>query len=350
MTIWENNLIQRCFDLARLGMGKVSPNPTVGSVISTHNKIIGEGYHQKYGEAHAEVNAVLSMKKKIKKNLSNSTISVSLEPCNFHGNTPACTDLIIKEDFSIVNVSTIDSTAKVNSKGLEKLKANGKIVNFGIKESKGRFLARVRNTFVTRKRPYIILKYAQSKDGYMGQENNQVWLSNSYTKRLVHKWRSESSAIIIGTNTAIVDNPRLTSRLYPGHSPLRVIIDKMGKISPTARVKNDKVKTWIYTQLQSQIDLNHLKYRIIISDSILDQICSDLHEHNHNTLIVEGGAQLLNSFINAGLWDEARIITTPKILTNGIAAPTVNGHSIGKYEMYTDVINLILNPKNVIYS
>jgi len=249
MTILKKNLIQRCFDLARLAQGKVSPNPIVGSIISTPNMIIGEGYHQKHGEAHAEVNALLSVKQKNLKKIVNSSISVSLEPCNYHGLTPACTDLIIDRGIPKVNISTIDRTSKVNSTGLEKLKSNGKEVTYGIKESKGKFLARVRNTFVTQKRPYIILKYAQSKDGFIGQEKKQIWLTNSYTKRLVHKWRSEATAIIVGTNTAIVDNPKLTTRLYPGTSPLRITIDRSGKISPEAHIRNDKATSWIYTHL-----------------------------------------------------------------------------------------------------
>jgi len=351
MPILKKYLIQRTFDLARLAMGKVSPNPIVGSVISTPNKIIGEGYHKKYGEAHAEVNALLSVRQNNSKKITESSISVSLEPCNFHGNTPACTDLIISKGIPRVNISTIDRTAKVNSAGLDKLKANGNEVSYGIIESKGRFVARVRNTFVTQNRPYIILKYAQSKDGFIGQQGNQIWLSNSYCKRLVHKWRSEVTAIMVGTNTVLVDNPELTTRLYSSKSPLRVIIDKSGQISPQAHVKNDKASSWIYTHKINQPKSKAIEYRQIKSDdTLLSQVCLDLYDNRCNTLLVEGGAKLLNSFISAGLWDEARIITSPNLLSHGIPAPPLEGHSISKFDMYTDVIELVINPNNVIYS
>ena len=277
----------------------------VGAVISTPNKIIGEGYHMHYGEAHAEVVAVREVFEKKIENLANCTIFVSLEPCNFHGNTPACTQLIIDHKIPNVVVSSIDKTEKVNFSGVQKLLDNGHEVSHGILKEKGDFLARIRNTYATKKRPYIILKYAQSLDGFIGQEGKQVWLSNSFSSRLVHKWRAELSAIIVGSNTAVTDNPKLTTRHFPGKSPLRICIDRNGRIPADSHLKNGTVPTWIYgTEEQKQDNKNRYEQRKILDDKhLLEQICSDLYQNKKDSLLVEGGAKLLQSFIDAGLWD-----------------------------------------------
>ncbi len=352
MELSKEYLMQRCFDLARLGLGKASPNPLVGAVISMPNIIIGEGYHMAYGKAHAEVNAVDSVTKKNLKKIKKSFLSVSLEPCNFHGKTPACTNLIIQNGIPHVNISTLDKTNKVNSKGIQKLKENGLQVDFGIMEPKGKFLARVRNTFVTKKRPYIILKFAQSKDGFMGQADKQIWLTNKYSKRLVHKWRSEIAAIMVGTNTALVDKPALTNRLYSGSSPLRVILDKDNSIAADSKLKDKSVSTWIYTSDSSPgTNSENLVYKDIPTNiGLLDQICSDLFADGKDTLMVEGGPKLINSFIAAGLWDEARILNSPTMLKNGLKSPQIDGVTIANFPMYTDVIELKLSHNNVIYS
>jgi len=344
--------MQRCFDLARLGLGKVSPNPIVGAVISIPNKIIGEGYHNAYGMAHAEVNAVKSVTEKNLKKIKKSLISVSLEPCNFQGKTPACTQLIIQNNISQVNIAALDRTSMVNSKGIQKLRSNGLQVDFGVKQSKGKFIARVRNTFVTKKRPYIILKFAQSKDGFMGQAGKQIWLSNIYSKRLVHKWRSEVAAIMVGTNTALVDNPALTNRLYSGNSPLRVILDKDNKIPSNSNLKDKKTPTWIYcSDSSSESNSDNLTYKDISNNlGLLDQICNDLYADQRDTLMVEGGPQLINSFIEADLWDEVRILNSPTSINKGLKSPLIEGVTIAKFPMHTDVIELKLSHKNVIYS
>ena len=204
----EELYIKRCFDLARLGKGKVSPNPLVGAVIVHENRVIGEGYHAAYGKAHAEVNAIESIKSEDKKLLKESIIYISLEPCCIHANTPPCTDLIIKNQIPKVVFSSIDRTPNVDGKSIEILEDAGCQVQLGILQSEGDQLCRFRNTFVAKKRPYIILKYAQSLDGFIGKKEESIWLTNSISKRLVHKWRSEADAIIIGTNTAEIDNPK----------------------------------------------------------------------------------------------------------------------------------------------
>jgi diaminohydroxyphosphoribosylaminopyrimidine deaminase/5-amino-6-(5-phosphoribosylamino)uracil reductase len=225
----DEHFMQRCFDLACLGAGATSPNPVVGAVIVHQNRIIGEGYHMAYGKAHAEVNAVRSIRAEDRHLLKQATLYVSLEPCNIHRNTPPCTLLILEESIPRVVVSTVDHTPGVDGSGLARLRAAGVEVTVGVLEKEGQRLSQARNTFITRHRPYILLKYAQSANGIFAPEDNrQLWLTNPYSKRLVHKWRSEASAILVGANTAIADNPRLNNRLYYGKSPVRVILDLKG--------------------------------------------------------------------------------------------------------------------------
>lgn len=331
-------------------MGKVSPNPIVGAVIARSNSILGEGYHKRYGTAHAEVMALKSALKKNVNNFNNSSIYVSLEPCNFYGKTPPCSELIIQQCIPKVIVSAIDQTEQVNSSSLQKLRDHGHTVLENIKPLKGKFTARFRNTFATKKRPYIILKFAQSKDGFMGKKNEQIWLSNSFSKRLTHRWRSEVSAILAGTNTILTDDPELTTRHYTGSSPLRIAIDLQGKISQEAKIKNEKALTWIYTNTSAS-NTQQIEYRTVKDTSkILTQICSELYDAKHHTLMVEGGPATIASFIQAGLWDEARIIHTPVIMGNGLKSPQISGIRIAKKNIDTDSIELIMNPKNVIYS
>ncbi len=219
----EEIYVQRCFDMAVLGVDKVSPNPMVGAILVHKNRIIGEGYHEKFGQAHAEVNALRNVEPSDKKYISSSTLYVSLEPCCIHGNTPPCTDLIIKNGIPEVVISCLDQTPKVAGEGVGKLKRSGINVFEGLLKQKGERLSNIRNTFVTEERPYIILKYAQSLDGFIGKPDRQVWLTNSVSKRLVHKWRQEADAIIVGTNTALIDNPKLTTRYFSGSCPLRIV-------------------------------------------------------------------------------------------------------------------------------
>ncbi|NJK84368.1 MAG: bifunctional diaminohydroxyphosphoribosylaminopyrimidine deaminase/5-amino-6-(5-phosphoribosylamino)uracil reductase RibD [Saprospiraceae bacterium] len=218
--------LQRCFDLARLGAGAVAPNPMVGAVVVHKGKIIGEGYHQKYGKAHAEVNAIDSIPSALKYLLPQSTLYVSLEPCCFFGNTPACTDLIIRSKIPKVVIAALDATPEVSGKGVAILKKHG--IEVVISGNEGNALVRPRTVFVQQNRPYLILKYAQTRDGFIGKPNERLIISNLYTQRLVHKWRSEVNAILVGTNTAVLDNPQLNNRLYFGQSPIRLLLDPKG--------------------------------------------------------------------------------------------------------------------------
>lgn len=328
MEIRDEHFMQRCFDLARLGAGSTAPNPPVGAVIVHRGRIIGEGYHRAYGEAHAEVNAVNSVAPEDEHLLKEATLYVSLEPCNIHRNTPPCTLLILQKGIPRVVVSSIDRTPGVNGSGLDRLQAAGVDVTAGVLEQQGQRLSRARNTFVTQNRPYILLKYAQSANGiFAPQDNRQLWLTNAYSKRLVHKWRSESSAILAGANTAIADNPQLNNRLYYGASPVRVLLDLRGNLSPTLRLFTDGAPTLLfrahglpaYPNLPVAVEC----FTMPRGEPHLPFLMHQLKARQLSTLMVEGGIHTLQQFIDAGLWDEARVLTSGKYLPAGRPAPVL---------------------------
>jgi diaminohydroxyphosphoribosylaminopyrimidine deaminase/5-amino-6-(5-phosphoribosylamino)uracil reductase len=341
--------IQRCFDLAKKGLGTTSPNPIVGAVLVYDNRIIGEGWHQKYGSAHAEVNCLKSVKEDNKKFISKSTLYVSLEPCCIFGKTPPCTNLILENKIPKVVISCLDLTPNVAGNGVEILRKNGVEVITGILEKRGQEISAVRSIFVTQNRPYIILKYAQSQDGIIGKENEQIWITNSLSKRLVHKWRAESAAIMVGTNTAKIDNPSLTTRHYFGKSPLRIVLDKDLKLERKLSIFSGEVETWIINEKrESDGEKSNLKYiQIPFDGKLLPQLLNRLFEKKHNTLLVEGGAYTLQKFINQNLWDEARILTGNVWLENGIKAPFVPGSLGEKYQIGTDTLTIIKNPSSI---
>jgi diaminohydroxyphosphoribosylaminopyrimidine deaminase / 5-amino-6-(5-phosphoribosylamino)uracil reductase len=304
----DEQFMARALQLAHLGQGQVAPNPMVGAVIVRNGKIIGEGWHARYGEAHAEVNAVRSLSAENLQHCDTATIYVTLEPCHHYGKTPPCVDLILKHRFARVVIGCQDPNPQVGGKSIEKLRQNGVVVTVGVLERECEHLARRFMTFFTKKRPYIILKFAQSADGFIGRTGEQVKITNALTQRLVHRWRSEEAAILVGTNTAITDNPTLTNRLWSGGNPLRLVIDTKNRLSPNANLRNADAPTVIY------------------NTSNLQEILADLYTRKINSVIVEGGAALLQSFINADLWDEARILTGKKTLQNGIKAPEIPAH------------------------
>ncbi|MFK7936017.1 MAG: bifunctional diaminohydroxyphosphoribosylaminopyrimidine deaminase/5-amino-6-(5-phosphoribosylamino)uracil reductase RibD [Saprospiraceae bacterium] len=329
----KNNLhkhrkyIKRCFDLARLGAGSVAPNPLVGAVLVHQGKIIGEGWHKKYGDAHAEVNALANVADENRNLIIESTLYVSLEPCCIYGRTPPCTSLIINHKIPRVVISCLDQTPGVAGRGVELLREAGVEVITGILEKEGKALSQIRNTFVTTNRPYILLKWAQSADGFIGKSGEQVWLTQPITKRIVHKWRAETAAILVGTNTALTDNPQLTNRHYFGHSPLRIVLDRSAKIPFEHHLYAGTESTWMISEqikpagLHPTIEWKQLTF----DDKLLQNLLELLAENGKSSLMVEGGSQLLNSFIKAGLWDEARIFTTKKSIHAGIAAPLIQG-------------------------
>jgi len=320
--------IRRCFQIAKLGLGNVKTNPIVGSVIVHQGQIIGEGYHQKYGEGHAEVNAIASVQSENRHLLKKSTIYVSLEPCFHVGKTPPCVNLILEHQIPKVVISLQDPSSKVGGKSIEKLRKHGVEVITDVLKEEGTFTIRRFSTHNKHKRPYIILKYAQSKDGFLSKKGEQVWLTNSFSKRLVHKWRSEEGAILIGKNTALIDNPNLTNRLYFGHSPIRIVIDRNCELPADLNIFNGEVLTIVVCEKAETLNLPNVEYlELDFNENLLIDLLQALYKKKIASLIVEGGAMTLQHFINENLWDEARIFTANQRIENGIAAPEFHSKS-----------------------
>jgi diaminohydroxyphosphoribosylaminopyrimidine deaminase/5-amino-6-(5-phosphoribosylamino)uracil reductase len=342
--------IKRCIELAKKGLGTTSPNPAVGSVIVYQNKIIGEGYTSPFGGNHAEVNAINSIKDQSL--LSQATIYVSLEPCNHFGKTPPCSDLIVKHKIPNVVIGCIDPFEKVAGTGIEKLKANGCNVIVGVLEhecidSNKRFF-----TNQNKKRPYIILKWAETKDKYMsphlnllpkGEEVKPIWITNKYSQQLVHKWRAEEDAILIGTNTALNDNPKLNVRNWFGKNPVRIVLDRDLRIPKNYHIYNGDVKTIILTEKMKQFNDSVTYEQIDFSKNIALQICNVLNEYKLMSVFVEGGKQMLETFIKADLWDEARIFIGDTSFNRGLRAPTIKGNIISEIGIKGDLLKIIRN-------
>jgi diaminohydroxyphosphoribosylaminopyrimidine deaminase/5-amino-6-(5-phosphoribosylamino)uracil reductase len=322
--------MQRCLDLALLGIGEVAPNPMVGCVIVHNGIIIGEGYHQKYGQPHAEVNAIRSVQNP--ELLPHSTLYVSLEPCAHFGKTPPCSDLIIESQIPKVVIGTIDPFAKVAGKGIERMQNAGIEVEVGLLEKKCRTLNRRFFTFHEKKRPYIILKWAQTLDGFIDTDRTETqhptWITNALAKRLVHKQRSEESAVLIGTNTAEFDNPALTVREWAGNQPIRMVIDRMGRLNPNLHVFDGKAQTWVFTASERPDSLNLKFISLDFDQNILPQMMAELFRNDILSVIVEGGRELLNSFLDINLWDEAFVYTGNQFFGRGVSAPNISGKVI----------------------
>ena len=324
----DEHYIARCNELALKGLGSVAPNPLVGCVIVLGEKIISEGFHQKFGEAHAEVNAINNLGKDF--DFSNCTLYVNLEPCSHHGKTPPCADLIISKKFKKVAVGCLDPNPLVAGKGIEKIKNAGievieNVLEYDCKELNKRFFI-----FQEKKRPYIILKWAQTTDGFISKNNlpknvEENWISGEESKKLNHQWRAEEQAIMVGTNTVISDDPQLTTRLVEGKNPLRILIDKDLKLNLDYKIFNASAETIVFTTVEKESEKNIKFIAIDFSKNIIPQFLQKLFELNITSVIVEGGAKLLQSFIDTNLWEEARIFVNPnKKFESGIAAPKLN--------------------------
>jgi diaminohydroxyphosphoribosylaminopyrimidine deaminase/5-amino-6-(5-phosphoribosylamino)uracil reductase len=338
--------MQRCLQLALKGLGSVSPNPMVGCVIVHDDKIIGEGYHQKYGEGHAEVNAIDSVKDKSL--LSKSTIYVSLEPCNHFGKTPPCADLILKHAIPNVVIGIQDPFEKVNGSGIKKLSDSGVEVITGILQKEAIELNKRFFTFHQQKRPYIILKWAQSENqSISGFQGKPVKISNALTDILVHKWRSEEAAIMVGTKTVILDNPSLNTRNWPGKNPIRICFDRNLKIEKSAKILDQTSPTIILNQQINKIEGVNDFIQINFEREIIPQINELLYQKNVQSIIIEGGAKLLQTYIDAEVWDEARVITNQTlVIENGIASPNFENTTFFKQEkIENDLIQYFSNPK-----
>lgn len=326
--------IKRCIEIAKNGLGNTAPNPMVGCVIVHKNNIIGEGFTSPYGGNHAEVNAIESVADKSL--LKEATIYVTLEPCSHFGKTPPCSDLIIKHQIPQVVIGCVDDNPDVSGKGIKKLKENGCDVTVGVLEKECKKHHKRFFTFHNKKRPYIILKWAASDDGFLAplkkQEQKPVWITNTQSRQLVHKWRAEEQAILIGANTVLDDNPSLTTRDVEGRNPVRVVVDTYGNISKDFSVFNDASKTILISK--SDLDIN---------SSLSQQICKILYKQNINSVIVEGGSKTLQLFINEDLWDEARVFIGKVILDNGVKAPKLTGSLVRQETIKNDLLNIYLN-------
>ena len=339
----EQQFMRRCFDLARLGAGSVSPNPMVGAVLVHEGRIIGEGWHQKYGEAHAEVNCVASISIENQRLLPYSTLFCSLEPCFHFGKTPPCVDLILEKKIPRVVVANTDPNPLVAGKSLDKLRAAGVEVVSGILEEEGHWLNRAFFTWITERRPYIILKWAQSADGFLGKPGERTAISGPAALRLVHRWRSETDAILVGSATAIADNPRLDTRFYFGKNPLRVVFDRHGKIPADAHLLDDSAETWVFgSERSAGKTFKQTKFFPTEGKVLISNLLEQLTQTNRATLLVEGGANVLNQFLENGDWDEIRVIENARRLGGGLPAPLVPTDAILKeqFQIADDVVRV----------
>jgi diaminohydroxyphosphoribosylaminopyrimidine deaminase/5-amino-6-(5-phosphoribosylamino)uracil reductase len=333
--------MHRCLELAKLGMGNVAPNPMVGAVLVHGDRIIGEGYHKQYGQAHAEVNCIASVTPEHQSLISQSTLYVSLEPCAHFGKTPPCADLIINNKIQKVVIGCRDPFVQVNGKGIEKLTAVGIELVVGILEKECTALNKRFFVFHTEHRPYVVLKWAETVDKKIaGEVGGRLLISGNYANRLVHKWRSEEMAILVGTNTALFDDPELTTRLWPGRNPVRIVVDMNLRLPKSLKLFDGKTSTIVFNLHQhnlpfekiSATDLREMGigyYQVTDDVSLVNQILNALYSMNIQSVLVEGGAQLLQSFIDEGFWDEARVITNKELIVgNGLPAPVLINHQL----------------------
>lgn len=338
--------IKRCIQLAKNGQGNTYPNPMVGSVIVHEGKIIGEGWHRKAGEPHAEVHAVQSVKDKSL--LKKATIYVSLEPCSHFGKTPPCCDLIIQSGIPNVVIGTVDPNIKVAGNGIKKLIEAGVHVKVGVLEEECYELNNRFFTFHNKKRPYIILKWAESQDGYIAplhkKENKPVWITNQYSRQLVHKWRSEEQSILVGTQTAIDDSPKLDVRDWTGKNPIRIVIDANRRIPKNNQLFDNQVKTIVICKQIDEINSENCIFESLdFQGNIPEQTAEILYKHNIQSVIIEGGSRTLQTFIDAKIWDEARIFKGNSFMKEGIKAPKLVINEYKKQVIIDDELLIIRN-------
>lgn len=340
--------MHRCLELGRLGAGDVAPNPMVGSVIVHNGKIIGEGFHRKYGGPHAEVNAINAVSDP--EMLKKSTLYVSLEPCAHYGLTPPCSDLIIEKEIPEVVIGTVDPFSEVAGKGIEKLEKAGVKVTLGVLEKECRELNKRFFTFHERKRPYVILKWAQTIDGFIDVKRSPesfgepTWITGDLALQLVHKIRSEESAILVGTNTAEKDNPSLTVRHWPGKNPYRLVLDKKLRLPGSLNLLNGLQKTLVFNARRNGEEGLTSFVKIDPEKEILPQIMAELYRRNILSVIVEGGRQLLESFFYNGLWDEAHVFIGETFFYDGIRAPQIKGKLVASETLGNDQLKIFKNP------
>lgn len=335
--------MQRCLQLAAKGLADVSPNPMVGAVLVHEDQIIGEGYHQQFGGPHAEVNCINSVQEQHQGLIAASTLYVSLEPCSHVGKTPPCANLILEKGIRKVVVACRDISDKVNGKGIELLKASSVEVIEGVLEEEAQKMNQRFFTFHTYKRPFIILKWAKSIEGFIGSLNERIKLSSNETDKLVHRWRSEEDAIWVGYSTAKIDNPQLNVRHIEGKNPIRIIYDKDLSLNSSLYLFDGNQATMYFNTHQHKIE-NKLEYIKIEHSNYIEQILHHLHERQVMSVIVEGGAKLIQQFLDKNLWDEIRMIQTNTSLDKGIASPQIqHNHPFMILPVGTDHIHYYKN-------
>ncbi|MDP4252239.1 MAG: bifunctional diaminohydroxyphosphoribosylaminopyrimidine deaminase/5-amino-6-(5-phosphoribosylamino)uracil reductase RibD [Bacteroidota bacterium] len=349
-TALHDAYMQRCFHLAELGAGYTAPNPMVGAVLVHEGRIIGEGYHQKSGEAHAEVNCLNSVRTGDRQFIPASTLYVSLEPCAHHGKTPPCVDLIIREKIPRVVIGCRDPFPEVDGKGIEKLLAHKVELIFPVLEKEAVACNRRFFVFHQQKRPYIILKWAATANHKIGGASaERLLISNDYSNRLVHQWRTEEAGILVGTQTALTDDPSLTVRLWPGKNPVRIVVDRNLRLPESLKIFDRSVPSVILNEKKDAQSENLIFKKINAHELFIPAILSALYSLNILSVLVEGGAKTLQSFIDSGLWDEARVITNNELeIPDGPEAPLLQKAVLLKTEdYYSDTIRYWKNDVGV---
>lgn len=340
----HESYMRRCLELAQKGLGQVAPNPMVGAVLVHDDKIIGEGWHQAYGQAHAEVNAIAAVQDESL--LKDCTLYVNLEPCSHHGKTPPCADLIIAKGIPRVVIGNVDTNPLVGGRGIAKLEAAGVEIVHGVLKDEARELNKRFFTFHEQKRPYVILKWAQTADGFISKwpvpaNRSENQITGAESQMLVHLWRSQEQAIMVGTNTVLADDPQLTTRLVNGRNPVRVVLDRHLKLAKDKAVFNQQADTIVFNAVDNR-HTGHIKHVMIDFDKpVVPQVLQGLYRQGISSLIVEGGTTLLQSFIESGPWDEARVFENPQLMFgSGLRAPVLDLNdatiqSIGRDQLFT---------------
>mgnify|MGYP001440531883 CR=1 FL=1 len=335
--------MERCFQLANRAGLQTEPNPKVGSILVYDDKIIGEGYHKKFGQAHAEVECINSVSAKDRPLISQSTLYVSLEPCCHFGKTPPCTELILHYRIPKVVISTPDPNPLVGGQGIAQLKTRGVDVKVGILQNKGFQLIRRFTTNHQKNRPYITIKMAISSDGYMGIEGKKVWLSNPYSSMWSHKLRSENQAILVGSETVLCDDPELTCRLFPGKNPIRLILDRRNRIPEESNIFNDQSPTLHFSAMKRKFhSKDHQSIQTPEHEDSLPFVLNTCISKGIYSIIVEGGPKIIQSFLHSNLWDQLCLVKTPVSLVNGLHAPIVKGQLEKIVHLGSDSIYTIL--------
>ena len=337
--------MRRCLELAQKGIGTTRPNPSVGAVLVVDDKIIGEGFTKPYGQSHAEVNAIGSVEDK--ELLKKATMYVTLEPCSHYGKTPPCSLLIVNSEIPKVVIGCLDTNSLVSGRGIKMLQDAGCEVITGVLEEECRMQHRRFFTYHEKKRPHIILKWAQSKDGFIAPETRDdrkpVWITNKISRQLVHQWRAQEHAILVGTTTAIEDNPKLNVRSWDGGNPTRIVIDRTLKISEDSHLYDQSMKTILLTEKEKENEINLLFEKLNFSKSLGKEICDVLYKHQIQSVIIEGGTRTLQTFIDAELWDEARVFIGDVNFEHGVEAPVFNFEPIHQKELGSDSLKTYYN-------